>query len=627
MGDLSVKAIQSLAARHSFLRHLLDDVEAMDQMIQKGMFESAPIRIGAEQELCVVEPDFRPSKSGPEILARSKDPHLTSEIGRFNLEINLDPTEFNGGSLGRMFAQLEDQLAATQRLADQFHQKILLTGILPTLAYEHLQPEYRWPEARYSLLDDVMRELRGRQFDIYLQGADDLIAQLDSVLFEACNTSFQMHLQVPAETFVSQFNWAQYIAAPVLAPAVNSPLLMGRELWMETRIALFRQSLDMRTANNCLREKQARVFFGNDWLKGTAADLFKDHISRFPLLLTREVEENSLEALAAGKAPSLRALRIHNGTVYSWNRPCYGRTNGKPHLRIENRYLPSGPSTLDEIANFAFWVGLMNNPPENVEDLPNRIPFREAKANFYRVARYGLNTIVDWFGQPYPLPELILTKLLPKAKEGLQKAGFPQNHIEQYLDVIKNRVESRQTGACWQIRNFRNFRKQYGVGAALSLLTEAMYNRQQSGAPVHAWPDAVIRPAFLREMTRRPIGAIMQTDLFTVEEEEPIALVRSIMKWKNIRHLPIEDRSGKLTGLITSKDLAKIPIMEHEEDQPVRDFMVRDLITVPRSFILEEAVQLMEEKKIGCLPVVRDGQLTGLITRTDLKRFQLIADA
>ena len=521
-------------------------------------------------------------------------------------------------------AHLNEQWDKTVALAKEQGKNLLLCGILPTINGHHLVPEFMSPQARYQVLNDIMRMVRGKSFYIQIQGVNELIAGLDSVLFEACNTSFQMHLQVPADDYVRQYNWAQQIAGPVLSASVNSPILFGRELWMETRIALFRQSLDMRTSFNHLREKQARVFFGNHWLENSVAELFKEHIARYPLLVSRPIEEDSLEALAQGKAPALRALRVHNGTVYTWNRPCYGRTNGKPHLRIENRYVPAGPSRIDEMANFTFWLGLMVGQPEEWHQFHQKEPFENAKDNFYRASRTGLESMMNWFGKETPADRLILDELLPMAEDGLRSIDLADDDRDYYLGVIADRVRNRATGARWQVRNFRALKKAFGIDHALLELTAGMHELQKDDQPVHDWPE--LRSGSIHPLPGGDhfVSSIMKTDIFTVQAMEPLSLVKAVMGWRTFRHLPVEDAEGNLVGMLTTKDLDRLDLEAIDiENTHVEDVMTTPLITVDRLHKLNDACALMKKHKIGSLPIVRENKMIGLITDTDCKNIGL----
>lgn len=617
MGEITVKTGRSFVERNGFMRHLINDVQALEQLIREDHFEKGIQRIGAEQELSLIGKSYEPSFQGPEILDKIEDWHFTTEIGRFNLEINLDPQTANQHCLRATEQQLTQLLQIGKDAAAQLDSRILLTGILPTVRYGHLLNDALTPLPRYLALNEIVRRLRGSDFDIHLLGVDELIVSLPSLAFEACNTSFQLHLQIDAKAYAQQYNWAQLIAAPVLAVSANSPLLFGRELWAETRIALFHQSVDMRTSSNHLREKQPRVFFGNRWLQHSITEIFKDNIARFPTILMKPIEENALEMLAAGKTPSLTALRVHNGTTYPWNRPCYGISNGLPHLRIECRYIPSGPTVLDEIANFAFWIGLMLGMPDSYQDFTQRMSFRSAKGNFYAAARTGLNTVLEWCGKSISASDLIINELLPIAKAGLTKIKIPAEEIARYLNCIEQRVAQHQNGALWQVRNFRRLREQYSSDAALARLTAAMLERQESGEPIHAWTDINLNATHTIDTHQETVGKIMTTDLFTVNQDEPALLVKSLMEWKNIRHLPIENLHGELVGLVTASNLQPITNLSN---LPVRKIMIKTLVTIPPENPITEAVQIMKSKGIGCLPVVENGKMIGLITDTDLKR-------
>lgn len=621
MGDFAVKSLQERTNRQQYLMQLLTDVQAIEKMLHEGLFEKDKRRIGAEQELCVVDDVFNPSYHGPEILAQIPDDHFTSEIARFNLEINLDPFEFRSDCLRRVERQLINMLGMAEAYASDADNHILLAGILPTIHYDHLRPEWMTPQARYQMLSELIREIRGKDFEIHIQGVDELIASLNSVLFEACNTSFQLHLQVPADRFVQNYNWAQLISGPVLAAAANSPLLIGRELWMETRIALFQQSIDTRSSINHLREKQARVFFGRDWLRGSVAELYKEQITRFPIILGTEQPEDSLQMLADGETPKLSALGMHNGTVYTWNRPCYGRGNGRPHLRIECRYLPSGPSAIDEMANFALWLGLMNTDRSTHKNFTETLPFTTVRDNFYRAAKMGLHTIFDWFGRSITARELILTELLPMAENGLQALQINQDDINRYLGTIRQRVEKEKNGAAWQVKNFRKLKECFNVGVGVTELTRGMYERQRAGLPVHEWPDIDCTRHYAVNLENETVDKLMSTDLFTVREHEPVALVASIMQWRKIRHLPVESTTGEIVGLVTATNLKPLRgLSEDWSPRPIREIMVKEVITVSPDTPLRSAVQLMRTYGIGCLPILVDKKLVGLLTDTDLRK-------
>jgi CBS domain-containing protein len=617
MGSQSVKSIDT--SRAVFTSHLLSDIQAMEWMLSQGLFEKGHQRIGAEQEIALVNAVGRPSMNGPELLEELPG-QFTTEIGQFNLELNLDPYELNAEAFRKTEEQLRAMLGLLEQKSSQSGSYPLLTGIIPSLHRKHLDIKYMTPRIRYQVLSEAIRKLRGTDFEIHIQGADELMARLDSVMYEACNTSWQLHLQIDPHEFVEQYNWAQYISGPVLAATANSPLLFGRELWHETRIALFQQSIDTRSSSNHLRDKLNRVTFGRQWLNGCPSDVFKDNISHFPAILTGDIEEDAMEVLSQGGIPKLKALRLHNGTVYSWNRPCYGISDtGYPHLRIENRYVPSGPSIPDAIANLAFWIGLMKGMPSKYGLLSEEVPFKVAKANFYRAARSSLFSAFNWDGRTVPASQLIVEELVPIAEDGLRKVGLKQDEINRYLAIIERRAILQQNGATWMIKNFRKLADCYGRGVAVQEITQALLQGQRSDSPVHEWPDLDCNRIYDLKKDDTSVERVMKTDLFTIHEDEPVALVKAVMNWKHIRHLPVEDDRGRLVGLITKTNLENVP--DEQNHVKVKEVMTAGLITVERESTLDEGAVLLKKHGIGCLPVVENEHLIGLLTDTDFRKW------
>ena len=288
MGDHIVGSTSKQDLRSSFITHLLNDVDALEYMLKNNMFETGITRIGSEQEFCLVNQNWRPSQLAEDILARIDDPHFTTELARYNLEINLDPIELKERCFSIVEQRLHAHLEKAKKVADQFDSKIILTGILPTISKKELELDFMTGSPRYAELNRMMRELRGGDFEMRLRGVDELSVRHDSVLFEACNTSFQIHLQIDPDEFSEHYNWSQAISGPILSVCNNSPLLLGRELWSETRIALFQQSIDTRNSSYSLRDQQGRVTFGNSWGSGSIADLYKNDIAQFKILLAKK---------------------------------------------------------------------------------------------------------------------------------------------------------------------------------------------------------------------------------------------------------------------------------------------------------------------------------------------------
>jgi CBS domain-containing protein len=620
MGDFRVRSITDKADhRKAYLSHL-DDMAAFEMMLEEGLFDEGPAWIGAEQELCLVGNDFHASTTALKVLDLIKDPRYTNELALYNLEANLDPLPLKDNCFRETEEQLLGLLDVGQVAAQSQEARILQCGILPTLKYRNLQFENMTPEPRYKTLSASLKDLRGEDFQIYLQGADDLITSLSSVLFEACNTSFQLHLQIPSKDFVRQHNWSQMIAGPVLSACVNSPLLFGRELWAETRIAIFKQSLDTRSSSRYLRSKMARVYFGQDWLRNSAADIWRNNLSRFPLLLTSDGFEKATDVIKAGGTPKLRAVRLQNGTTYTWNRLCYGPTKPKPHLRIECRYIPAGPSTIDEIANFAFWTGLMQSNDLEKGLLPNRVDFKSVRENFVKAARTGLGTTFDWFGRLRTAKSLLLDTLIPQAKIGLERSGVSSEDIDKYLGVIFQRVAAETTGSSWTIRNFRKLSKAYGSAAAETALVRIMLDYQKENLPVHEWRD--YQQSFPVSLdSEDTVEYLMTSDVYSVNQNDCIERAEMIMSWNNIHHLPVENDRGELVGLLTDGVLRRHREGDNDKEY-VAEIMLRDVEAVGPGTSLGRLRQVMLSGRFSGLPVVYDKRLVGMITDKDLALLQ-----
>lgn len=622
MGDQAVKSISDLRERANFLRHILHDIDAFDQMVRENKFESGIHRIGAEQEFCITNRNWEPEDASEELLKALSDKHFTTELAKYNLELNLDPQDLEEDAFERVEYQLRQLMELAQSEAEKRNLHIILTGILPTITPRHIEFEHMTPNPRFEELNRVMKEHKGGDFELNIQGVDQLIAKHDSIVFEACNTSFQAHLQIEPSEAVAQYNWAQAISAPVLAVAANSPLLLGKELWAETRIALFQQSIDIRSGSTLIREQQPRVTFGTRWVRESISEIFKEDIARFTFLVAGEIESDSLDELKAGRMPKLKALQMHNGTIYRWNRPCYGVANGIAHLRIENRYIPSGPTILDEMANFAFWVGLMRGMPEEYSRLWERMDFKRVKANFYRAAISGMETKLQWMGRVVDTKELIQDELLPIAEDGLRKSGIDDASIRKYLGVIRQRVSSRN-GAQWMKGAYRALKDGHLKDVSLRRMTALMHRNQTSGKPVGEWPIATKEQLTGQELKLEKVYQIMSSDPQTVHEHDLVELVQKIMKWRGFHHVPVENEAGECIGIITSTNLKEAAEKYGAfGNMFASEVMRRDVITIDPNAEIQEAKDLMIAKGIGALPVIYQGKLVGVITKFDLLQLE-----
>ncbi|MEM8930049.1 MAG: CBS domain-containing protein [Acidobacteriota bacterium] len=626
MGDHNVETGRDPEALRIFMQQVLDDAQALELLLERGAFETGIRRIGAEQEIFLVEPEtMRPSLLGMEVLAAIDDPHYTTELGRFNLECNLDPQVLGPGCFDAMEAQLREMLDLGRRSAREVGAEVLLVGILPTLQKADLTLDNMAPIPRYFALAETMRTLRGREFDFHIKGRDELKVRHDSVMFEACNTSFQVHLQTTPDEFARLYNLAQLITAPCLSIACFSPLLFGRRLWSETRIALFQQAVDTRRGNSHHRQQRPRVSFGDRWVDDSVLDIFREDIAAFRLLLTTELSGSSLAQLERGEIPDLKALRLHNGTVYRWNRPCYGFSGDQPHLRIENRVLPSGPTVADEMANTALWIGALGSLLDTVGDVRELVPFDVVKENFTAAARLGMQAQFRWIdGRQHTAQDLVLDEMVPRARDGLAGFGVSREEIDRHLGVIEERARSLRTGSRWILDSLASMDEVGRPAERLAEVTAAVLEHQQTSRPVHEWPLATLRResgVWQRHVAK--VGNLMSTSLFTVGPDEVVDLVAALMDWQYIHHVPVEDEEHRLVGLLTHRRLLRHLARHQGRDRrpvPVREIMETELVTAEPSTTSLEAIRRMKTHRIACLPVVENDRLVGIVTEHDFLR-------
>lgn len=617
MGEHQVEQHVDEKKAHVFMKALLEDLRALAYMLEHGLVESGVTRIGAEQEMFLIDRYLRPAPVSLEVLKQANDSRLTTEIARFNLEANLTPLELNGNCFTLMEAELREVIELARESAATQNADVLLSGILPTLQKSDLTLDNLTPVARYHELDRGVIRMRGGPLSIHIKGLDELQLTHDNIMMESCNTSFQVHFQSNAKEFVNHYNVAQAITAPVLAVAVNSPLLFGQRLWQETRVALFQHSTDERSRPQLARNQPTRVSFGDRWLQHSVIELFHDQITRFRPIMITQPDENPFDVLTRGETPPLSALRMHNGTVWRWNRACYGVHNGVAHLRIENRVLPSGPTVVDEVANAAFFTGLMLAVPQTYGEIATRMAFDDAKLNFFRAARHGLDAQFQWLdGQSHNAAVLILDQLLPLAQQGLSDAGVAVEDIDKYLGIIEERARGRQTGARWIMKSLAAIGSSASKDVTQRRLTSEILANQKQSQPVHLWPVIEKLDSDEWEHGYRTVGQFMSTDLFTVSPDDLIDLAASVMDWRHIRHVPVEDQEGRLVGLITHRGLLRMMI-QNAKLTTVREIMIPDPVTVSPSTSSLEAMEIMRNHRVGCLPVVDGDQLVGIITSYD----------
>jgi len=622
MGEQNIEEYADESARQEFMKSLLEEVRALDAMLEKGMVESGVSRIGAEQEMFLINSAQKPALTALKVLKQLDDERFTHELGLYNIEANLSVQEFHSDCLSRMEAEAQEVYAKAREAAHKCDSEIALVGILPTLTKENLGLDSMVPTPRYHALNDAIMALRGGDLQFTINGIDQLMVQHDNLMLEACNTSFQVHFQVSPNDFSRLYNIAQTVTGPLLAAAVNSPVLLGKRLWHETRISVFEYSVDARSPTHQTRGLKPRVHFGDHWVGDSVTEIFKEDIARFRVILTTETEDDPLAMVAQGIAPKLKALCLHNGTVYRWNRACYGVHNGIPHLRIENRVIPSGPTVVDEIANTAFFVGMMAGMADKYDDVRELIPFDDVKANFIAAARAGIRAQMNWFDDTHmPARELILEELLPLAEHGLGVYGLDQRDIDKYLGVLRDRVSTRRNGARWALESLNVMKGRGTEDQRMRCLVSSMVEQQTTGKQISKWELAEFceqqdwRESYLK------VSQFMATDLFTVRPDDIVDFAATLMDWRHVRHVPVEGDDGELVGLVSHRALLRLVATGRiggEHKVTVKEIMTREPVTVSPDATTVDCIRLMREAKVACLPVVDDGKLLGLITEHDL---------
>ncbi|MFL5521355.1 MAG: CBS domain-containing protein [Gemmatimonadales bacterium] len=624
MGEHDILSSLDDERRRRFSRAVLDDLRALDAMCSAGLIERGVRRIGAEQEMFLVDRSGRPAPIALDLLPQLGEGY-TTEIGRFNLEYNLPPSRLGAGALRDMETTLDSQLARVRAVAAPLGADVLLAGILPSIDPADLVVENLTSLPRYHELNRLITTLAGGPVRTLIQGRDNLQVSLDNVMLEACNTSFQVHLQVSAEEFAHFYNVAQVVAGPVVAAAANSPLLLQHRLWHETRIPAFEQSIDVRSAPSRQRGTWQRVSFGEGWVDHSLIELLQDQVARHRVLMMGDTGESSLDALARGEVPRLRALCLHNGSVYRWNRACYGIIDGKPHVRIEHRPLPAGPTVIDEVANAALLLGLLLGMAHAHGDVRTRFSFGDVRGNFVAGARYGLYAGFRWEGgETIDARTLLSERLIPLAREGLREAGVGTDECDRYLGLMDARVRSGRNGAAWMLEAYHALNEIRSPTARCQVLTRAIMARQWNGVPVHEWSLPSMSDEDRWQERFRRVSQVMSTDLFTIGPDDLVDVAAAVMHWKRIRHVPVEDATGRLVGLVSYRALVRL-VGEGRGGArvPVREIMSPDPVTVGPGESCRNAMHIMHDRRLSCLPVVHDGRLVGIVSERDFLQVAL----
>ncbi|MFJ9818936.1 glutamate--cysteine ligase [Streptomyces sp. NPDC101151] len=502
MGEKVVAGQFDLSDRQRYREKLQKCLAGLERLLVEKRFDRPKNLMGVEIELNLAGPDGMPRMLNGQVLERIASRDFQTELAMFNLEVNIAPHRLGGRVFDRLAEELRISLAYADRKAGEVDAGIVMIGILPTLGPDDLVSANLSDADRYTLLNDQIVAARGEDFVVDIEGVEHLTCTSKSIVPEAACTSVQLHLQVTPARFADVWNAAQVACAAQIAVGANSPFLFGHELWRESRPPLFLQATDTRPPELQAQGVRPRIWFGERWIS-SAYDLFEENLRFFPPLLPICDEEDPLAVLDAGGIPRLAELVLHNGTVYRWNRPVYDIADGVPHLRVENRVLPAGPTITDVIANAAFYYGLVRALAEESRPVWTRLPFAAAEANFDAACRYGIDARFVWprrgrYGGTGEVDAVTLVRdeLLPLASAGLDAWGVEAADRDLYLGVIEERCRHRANGASWQAATFHRARE-LGLGreAALAATTRRYAELMHAGEPVHTWPVGLPEPA------------------------------------------------------------------------------------------------------------------------------------
>ena len=479
------------ADRRTYRDKVRRSLDVFARMLREHAFEASAPNVGQEIELNLVDSDGAPSMRNADVLDAIADPTWATEVGQFNLEINVPPRQLDGDAIADLEQAIRDSLNSADARARDTGSRLVMIGILPTLRQQDVHLGTMSANARYRVLNEQIFATRGEDMRIAIDGAEQLLTYADSITPEAACTSVQLHTQVSPDAFANYWNAAQAIAGVQVALAANSPYLFGNQLWHETRITLFEQATDTRTVELQQQGVRPRVWFGERWIT-SVFDLFEENLQYFPALLPICEEEDPLAVVDRGESPQLAEMSLHNGTIYRWNRPVYAVADGTPHLRVENRVLPAGPSVADIMANAAFYYGLVRALAEADRPVWSQMSFATAAENLHTAARHGMDAKLYWPGLgEAPTDELVLRRLLPLAHDGLRRWGVNPVHADRLLGIIEQRCLTGQTGAAWQIATVGALTEN---GAdrreALRLMTQRYIEHMHSNEPAHTWPTS-----------------------------------------------------------------------------------------------------------------------------------------
>ncbi|WP_186273262.1 glutamate--cysteine ligase [Mycobacterium kubicae] len=488
MGEEVKRTTYDRTHRREYRRKVQLCLDVFETMLERSNFDSDRPLTGMEIECNLVDADYQPAMSNRRVLDAIADPAYQTELGAYNIEFNVPPRPLPGHTGLDLEDEVRRSLNDAEQKANARGSHIVMIGILPTLMPEHLDEGWMSESTRYTALNESIFNARGEDIPINISGPEPLSWQAASIAPESACTSMQLHLQVSPGDFAAHWNAAQVLAGPQLALGANSPYFFGHRLWAETRIELFAQSTDTRPEELKTQGVRPRVWFGERWID-SVLDLYQENVRYFPSLLPEVSDEDPAAELAAGRTPQLSEMRLHNGTVYRWNRPVYDVVDGRPHLRLENRVLPAGPTVVDMLANSAFYYGLLRTLAEADSPLWTRMDFVVAQENFLAAAKDGIDARMRWpeTGE-VSARQLVLDTLLPMADDGLRRWGVDVEVRERFLGVIEGRAKTGRNGASWQLATVAALEEE-GLTrpAALAEMLRRYCEHMHANEPVHSW--------------------------------------------------------------------------------------------------------------------------------------------
>ena len=469
-----------------FQQLLKQQLTQLKSVLKKESFGDEPMLLGAELEMYLVDENAQVSLSNQLLLSKLNDPQYQPELNQYNLELNLSPVLQAGKPFSKLLKEMQNKTRVLEELAQKQNITIVPIGILPTLRAEHIKSENMTDLGRYHCLAKQLNQQKNAGFDINIDGDEPVKESFKDICTEGANTSFQVHMMTDFDRFNNVFNAAQLTLPLVTAIAANSPILFGNSVWDETRIALFKQSLDVRHRDKCQWQQPTRVNFGFGWLRHSVWELFAEAVS-----LHHPILPVTMPNRGATELPRFEELSLHMGTLWPWHRPVYDH-HGNGHMRIEFRAIPAGPTNLDMVANAAFAIGLANGLADNIEEYLPLIPFRFAEYNFYRAAQHGLEAKILWPDpKQYQTNEKsiceVIEQMLPIAKQGLKSLNILDEEIDTYLTIISTRCQQKMTGAIWQKQTLKHFKKTLDKDSACKEMLKLYIKNCNSAQPVATW--------------------------------------------------------------------------------------------------------------------------------------------